>query len=247
MWEKLALDLNVGERGRTDCLCGSNSLLFENTTKNIRCYCFRCGRSEFKEKADFEIKVTRPTVNERISICLPEDYTLELPNNYQVFLLSKGIRIGLARKRKIGYSKRLDRLILPVYKGSELVWLQARDISGQRMKYLNPAGENAEVLEIRKDSTSTVVLVEDILSACKVGEVCNCIGLMGTALPTKRMSAILQYSKIIVMLDPDEAGQAATTKLVKKLRGYVDSVRAVRCSKDPKMLSYRKLTELIGG
>lgn len=96
-----------------------------------------------------------------------------------------------------------------------------------------------------------VVLVEDPISALKVGKVAKCVALLGTHLSQAVVHELVTYtdvSGLICMLDPDtwEMPVNPALKIIDSYRCmFPEGVRAIRLSADPKAVSYDELEELL--
>ena len=83
----------------------------------------------------------------------------------------------------------------------------------------------------------TLVIVEDNLSAIRVGEILPAVSLIGTSMSQENMLTVTEnYDILIVWLDGDGPGQNAAKKLVDKLLLMHTSVHNVVTGRDPKCL-----------
>lgn len=91
----------------------------------------------------------------------------------------------------------------------------------------------------------TVVLVEDLISAHKVGQVTTAIPLFGTVVHPCHLYYLMQQNKPIVLwLDKDQEQNVQKTAL--RLQSLVDvPVRVVITDDDPKKLSFDVIKELV--
>ena len=82
----------------------------------------------------------------------------------------------------------------------------------------------------RQDS---IVLVEDIISATKVGKYMNCAALLGTNLTHKQIAFLsAHYKEIVMMLDPDAIGKSLLYQ--KQYGSLFDAFKIVDLKADPK-------------
>lgn len=100
-----------------------------------------------------------------------------------------------------------------------------------------------------KDSQpgGTTVLVEDLISAHKVGQVVECIPLFGTEVHPPHLYALRNGSKrpVVLWLDADQGG--TTSKKAMRLQSLVNRpVVVVSTDEDPKCLSLDKIKEVTG-
>ncbi len=91
----------------------------------------------------------------------------------------------------------------------------------------------------------TVVVVEDILSAIRVGTTFPCIALRGTSCNTSKLDQLRKSAdSFIVWLDGDRPGINAAKKLGNKLT-WVGKVCYIRTKEDPKAYSNEEIQEMI--
>ena len=256
-WISIAKDLPLHGKTQTTCPenCGSGEKLSVNhSIKSYWCNCYRCGYtdSEFKGKQTLTELTRIQQLNEaaeslELTLELPSDFTQELPRHARAWLFKAGITETTWRAYNIGYSKTLDRVVLPVYdtKGS-LEWYQCRALQqGQKPKYLQPSRDRSKIMFRSKgvgNDLSRAVIVEDILSAVRVGAFVDTYSLLGTKITTEQAAGLRQYKKIITWLDPDKAGRVGAYNIRKTL-GLITDVGNISTELDPKELSNKEIKE----
>jgi DNA primase len=112
---------------------------------------------------------------------------------------------------QFGWSPSYKRLILPVFnpKG-ELIYWQGRTflpVTKDNPKYLNIRQSGAKNIYFQRtcpDNPTTICIVEDILSAIKVGRVCNSLALLGSYLPSALIKILSTYDRVYLWLDADK-------------------------------------------
>lgn len=108
-----------------------------------------------------------------------------------------------------------ESLVFPVIIDMEIVAYQQRFFPS---KQFYSTGINKHIFDIGNYQTDTVVLVEDYISAIRVGEIENCIWLAGTNITNSMLNYITKnYSNVKIWLDGDTPGQEASQKARKKL------------------------------
>ena len=258
-WLDQAKQLSEGKKSRIQCCKSDRSMIISNSNSGYGAYCFRCGFNEFephgersisqilKGRAEIEFKRSR-------SIHLPFD-SIPICNNTcseesQAWILKSGISLDIAADGYgICYSPKMDRVILPVYHGEHLLYMQARALNGQEPKYINTTMPTENVLfwaeNWRKDAQ--IVITEDILSAIKVGCINVACSILGTNMTAERAYKItLEYDKILLWFDNDEAGERCrkTSRKQLELQG-IEYIRDIRTDKDPKYYSHKEIQEII--
>lgn len=247
-WLTLAEEIGVGHSRRIDCECGTGkSAIVSNTNREYHIHCFRCGLHKNSQKKNLKLKIIGDEITCLTTLELPQDYSLELTMKAQLYLWEKGIYPTLAKKYKLGWSEKLQRLIVPVYKRDELLAVMARDVTGlMQRKVLNSVGRKDTLFYSKSAECSTrkIVLVEDAFSCMKVGEVTQCWSLNGTALTEEVIRKLLHMKKVTVWLDPDGPGRRAAIKIKKRL-GSLVPVRIIQSEKDPKYYTVEEIKETL--
>lgn len=154
-----------------------------------------------------------------------------------------------------GENGKQPSLIFPVIKNKEIISCQQRYFPSKKILTF---GDKKSTLRINKHKTDSIVLVEDFISAVRVGQVENSICLSGTTLTYDNLDYILDnYSKIILWLDGDRAGQEASSKIIKKIQYSLKltsdwrrldknySITSVNTTKDPKHYSTKEIKETL--
>lgn len=248
-WLDTAKALRVGGSVRAEhCVGGDKSAIISAGDKGWSVYCFRCG-----ETVEFELYPEAPLAERiarlveaktqdavaELAISLPGPAIHELgrwPVGHRAWLHKAGMFNADIAALGIYYNERLDRVILPVVRGSSVIYWQGRGFDKKRAKYINPKVANPPAAEF--GIGSCIVLVEDYLSAWKVGKVTEAWGLLGTQLKAEAMSKLLVAGKpVVTWLDPDKAGITKASVMRRALRAYGVRVIDVLSRRDPKLLS----------
>lgn len=215
-------------------LCGSSGAdyrerLYVKRTKDGWLWtCHNCGKKGFKKYTPTEYlillkrgeEVTRITekeivVNEKFSMPNSSPF---IPRAYD-WLHQYGITTPEINEHKFYYSCYNNRLIMPIKNVHG-------DITGWQGRAMNvPSKSNPKyITQYRTDNPDdhyycecsigcdTLVLVEDIISAIKVGRHCDALAVLGSPkLPTESLLSVLriiQPRHVIVWLDPDKQREA---------------------------------------
>lgn len=185
-------------------------------------------------------------------VTLPSDFTTDIPASGLLWLRTYGVGEDEIRKYRFGYSPRLDRLILPVFRDGELVFWQGRNLSSDttRPKYMNVRSQRSDIVLFVNNHTSKVVLVEDILSCLAVARAgVSAVALLGSYVKMDLLRDVLVDTNIEcikVWLDPDKRQEAC--KYAKQLRalGYSASP-VILAEQDPKTYKPLEVLHFIGG
>lgn len=172
---------------------------------------------------------------------LPEDFSVIVPDAGLRWLLKYGILLDEIKTYRIGYSKELNRLILPFYRDGVLKFWQGRSLDGSLPKYTSPKIKNPDKFGVLGHiNSNTLVLVEDLVSAIKVGRVAAALPLFGSFIPVNVLDFFLPYDKIIIWLDQDKSKEAL--KFAHRFRQLSGKdIKVVSTTLDPKCYSEKEL------
>lgn len=249
-WLEVAKTIPLGQKTRIDCECGDGKTAIVNHgMQNYTLHCFRCSRTEYEWKGKLSlqeltaIRQINEEANKPHPVTLPTDMTLDVPLQGRLWLYSCGISETVWRKYGVGWSDRLRRVILPVYKNNEIVWWQGRSVdSSIKPKYVQPSADRETLMFTSHGDSSVCVVVEDIASAIRVGEIITAHSLLGTSVTTSQLMQLGQYEKVIVWLDSDSAGRNGSYKLRRGL-SLITDVIATETELDPKCLTPQQIKE----
>lgn len=254
-WLKIAKKLPLAQKTRVNCECGSGKTkVINHNQQGYSYFCFRCddkdfvgkGKQTLEELAELK-RLNEEAANTVYKIELPPDFTKDIPLIGRLWLYQAGVTESLWKQYGFGWSEKMQRVVMPVYKGDKLVWFQARAVhAGQKPKYINPTGDRSNLIYWTGDTTdkSEIVVVEDILSAIRVGNTKTACSLLGTKITTRQAGLLGDYARVTTWLDNDEAGiKGAYT--VRRLVGMVTEVRNIRTDSDPKTYTNSEISEIL--
>lgn len=190
-------------------------------------------------------------------IRLPSDYGESIiPNEGYAWLYKYGIEDEEIKSFGIAYSERYKRLILPVFNDTKLVYWQGRNLfkaTKDNPKYLNIRQSGAKNVFFKRCCerhsdifSNTLVVVEDIISAIKVGRYFNSLALLGSYFPIDILNEFKDYDTIIIYLDSDK--WKTSIKAAKHFNQITGKRFIVRYHEhDPKELSDEEIITFIGG
>lgn len=260
-WLPLAQQVPRGKTRKVDHVCGGGrTMRVANEDKGFRAWCFRCNDSGWHPHPT-------PTLAERIARQKAQDdkdraveadrrppmpAVFEVgswPLDARVWLYRAGIDNDTIARHGLYYCPPLNRVVIPVADGGRLAYWQARGFEPGRPKYLNPPCDRQD-LTARYGDTGPVVVVEDILSAIRVGEVARGWCILGTSTSDAIATAIRRASQdagCCVWLDPDAAGKRGRAKALTKLSMIGVNPKIITSDKDPKYYSKEELKHYIYG
>ena len=246
----------------TPCSDTRARLYLKETTKGTAWFCHNCGKGGFKPKGNLTPKellsyikglsvIPKQSASQR-EVKLPYDFTQSIPKKGLQWFYKYGIFQEDIKKFHFGYSQKYNRVILPVFDDEELIYYQARTLdppSKNNPKYINVRQSGAKNVWFKNFSQTKkdkLVVVEDILSAVKVGKVTNAVSLLGSYIPTSFTTLCNDFDKIYLWLDRDKLKESIA--YAKKLRLYSGKlVSVVVRDKDPKEHNISEIEEILNG
>lgn len=219
-------------------------------------HCYSCGYHKFPLGwwRLTEDKVDHVDENEKV---LPSDFSREIPAKAWQWVLKFGLGYRYWQEH-CGYSEKDRRLIFTVRTGDKdspvafsigrLFEEASTGTDPQRSpRKWYAYGNCHEKAHVVGDYTKSekIVLVEDLISAHKVGQVCPCIPLFGTRI----FDGVIQTLRyiglpIVLWLDYDQQGN-----IVKKAHNLSclinQPVSYIFTEKDPKENSFQEIKELL--
>jgi DNA primase len=257
MWLEAAKRLPLGHKVRLQHDCGEDkSMIVSHNENGYIANCFRCGNVGFeghgyRNLAEIQRvrELNEQTLKESNTNELPKDFSTTIPTGNTLWLARAGINNTRYSSCGIGWSARLQRIVIPVYNKNSLVYWQARAvIKGQIPKYTNPPTSKTEVIywvDPPTGRTDQVVVTEDILSAIRVGKHVTAASILGTKTSDSQAAQLSGFDEVTYWLDPDAAGIEGNRKGVRKL-SLVTKATSMISDVDPKNLSDRCIRDLLG-
>jgi hypothetical protein len=234
-------------------------------------HCHNCAPHMSGFMRDFNVMTPAQTlraINEPIPIrpekksgiaSLPDDFTPDLPTSATLWLYKYGILEAERAFYGFGYSPRHHRLVMPIHSRNGLIGWQGRALDDQKPKYMTFVGDGKLWFDTRHgekthreyDRKDTICLVEDIVSAVKVGRIARAIALLGSYVREDLVTWMKQVQKLrpelhwCLWLDPDK--HVEMHKIAARLRALGLNVSTISTSCDPKdcdMITIRNLLEI---
>lgn len=209
------------------------------------CHCFSCGwhrgpRHSVRFKVQEEL-------NDEETAVLPHDFTREVPAEGWKWLLQYGLPYSYW-KPYTGYSPSHNRLVLTF--GEPVKFSIGRALSEDKRKwrFWGEGHKYAELIDPKGHENMTdlpIVLVEDLISAHKVGQVTQALCLFGTHIHDVALKVLIEAKKPVVLwLDDDQ--YALLPKKVGRLQTFMKyPVRFMHTPKDPKYYSVKEIEGML--
>ena len=211
-------------------------------------YCFSCNFYEgtspikaFQQSREFHTVELKATT-------LPEDTTHILRQDALAWIKTYGITSEEMFEHDISWSERKELLIFPLYGGDmkDLVAWQGRYFGANPRypKYVTYGVRQNLFHYIGRDNEHTVVLVEDLISAIKVGRVQLAMPLFSSDANKYQLHLIAQrLDHAIIWLDPNKRNHAI--RLGQRAESFFKTVRVMFTEDDPKCYSTEVIQELL--
>lgn len=177
------------------------------------------------------------------------------------YIASRGLSEHTARYFGVGYYDGSGflrgRVVIPIHnEHGELVAYSGRAIDQTKPKYRLPAGFRKSHLLFNlhraiRNGEGTLILVEGFFDTFKIHQAGhhNVAALMGSKLSNRQADLIgTHFDQVILMLDADDAGKAATTAATAVLSANL-VVRMVELASttQPDQLASEEINQLLGG
>jgi len=221
------------------CRGDSKSLKIERKEDgSIHAICFRCGQWGTHNS---RVKYT-PTFDTNIKSSSDEVFEYDLdrwPGRALHWVKQYELTDYEISQYEIGYSESRKRVIIPIWWAGEKVGWQARKIydDDPGPKYItqakSPPGFMLKDILLREE----IVLVEDVISAIKVGRATSAVAMLSTNPTRTLMDYVKTFSNYKIWLDMDNPQVIRQAlKLLKSLNVF-GNTKLIISPKDPKCYS----------
>lgn len=203
-------------------------------------HCWSCG---YHVHPRFQLKLFKEeATDDKAKAVLPSDFTREVPAEGWKWLLQYGLSYSYW-KPFTGYSPKENRLILTV--GEPIRFSQGRALSVGDRKWRNYGDGHSFVQTYGEELSGPLVLVEDLISGHKVGQVTTTIPLFGTTIYDNIVKAAIAKNKPVKLwLDADQ--YQLLPKKINRLQTFLNHpVSYIHTNKDPKEYSIGEIKEIL--
>ncbi len=219
-------------------------------------HCFSCGHREFPEGFSLQfhsVELPRKEEENGLGIHLPSDYSHFIPPKPLAWVKQYRITDLEIRDNKIGYSVSKELLCFPVTDptGNLLLW-QGRYFGSnpEYPKYVTYGQTNnlfhfvGRFQDPIKTGIKTTVIIEDFISAIKVGRQLPALPLWGSDISkTKLFRLSKMFDNLVVWLDPDK--KEHSIKLQKRAEIFFAGVSVVYSERDPKSYNEKEIKDFL--
>lgn len=224
----------------------------------FRAYCHRCGYYGWFRYNSFP-KVTQAgqsskhRVGKSVGIGkvlrLPSDGTTKYSEWHplaRVWISKSGVTPEEIDAYGLVYSPSRHKVILPIWEKSELIGWQERALDEESPKYITVTRNSSDMLFFSKErGGDRIVVVEDALSAIRVGRTVPAVAILGAKPRDGLMLWLKRYTQFLIWLDND-------TSVVKKSQvdlcnrlGIYGHCRVIKTDKDPKEYTDDEIKERV--
>lgn len=215
--------------------------------------CFSCGSAfsgfqPIKTSSNHQTlnRLSNKSYNESLekTCTLPLDFSLDIPKQGVRWLKQYNITESEINEFNIGYSAKYNVVIIPIRNNwfhNRLSGWQGRNLAfdpkkkGSVKYHTEWDHKTRPFYFLRQRDYSTLCIVEDILSAIKVGRYCSALALLGSHIPDNLLPVLKQYTTIFIYLDYDKLKESI--KFSKRLASILQKdVISLINQKDPKEL-----------
>lgn len=249
--------LREGERLRVSHGCGEGrTMLVSRAGDRVSGWCFRCAEGLY---VGLDLSVKDNLLRVRTALAASADAEFEgttkvppgnpdfsaWPAPARLWMLRAGIDAEKAARLRASWHDGMQRVVLPLWgaTGEPRSWT-ARSVDGRPPKYLTGHLPEGFVAEAGVPGTSWPVVVEDWLSACKLGlSGYHSVCLLGTSAKPATLLYLLRFEGVFIWLDNDlppvhstNYGQLRAHTLRTKLRAFGVRVANIVSDMEPKEL-----------
>lgn len=252
------LDLEVGESRQTICpFCNAEHERSLGATRLPTGLVYQCWRAKCKAKGFIASSATNfdphwEKNKRKIPNPKPFQYdTITLPEQFRRMFYDKyDITEDELQQNGFLYSSELNRVVMPIfnsmgYQVGSVARSYSHYLSGSKViNYFDDGKAHLHYPPTIHNSSKSVVLVEDIPSAIRVGRQARSVALLGHSLCDETAEDLADNATdLIVALDPDAVDKAL--KLKKQWQIYFNSIVVRVLSSDPKDMSDEQIYEEI--
>jgi hypothetical protein len=207
-------------------------------------HCFSCGFHRLPPHSSrFKLKERIPDDEKAV---LPSDFTREIPPEGWKWLLQYGLPYSYW-KPYTGYSPAHNRLVLTF--GNPIRFSIGRSLEMDKTKekrkwrFWGDGHKYVELIGTRTDLP--IVLVEDLISAHKVGQVTQALCLFGTHIHDLALTLLIKEKRPVTLWLDDDQYTLLPAKVARLQTFLKHPVRWIRTEKDPKEYSVQQIKEYL--
>jgi hypothetical protein len=174
--------------------------------------------------------------------------TYAIPPIPNAWLTKYGITDDEIHLHNICWNPTKELLVFPIYNGAQFVGYSSRYFGSNpdHPRYINRQLRRGHFKLFAHASTHVFTLVEDFVSAIKVGRQFNAIPLLGSTVPLDLiLSLVYQQPRLRIWLDRDKATDAI--KFSARARQFIPDCGTIITENDPKDYTDKEINEIVSG
>lgn len=252
-----AMGLPVEDNILTHCCFCDNappwppSLSITRTESGLLYHCFRQGCGAAGHYGSLPSGLTDNKIKQRFIkkelILATRDLT---PEELHTLSIEYDLTVEEIQRNGIKWLTGKEGIAMPIYSESGMMighnikyFLKSKFKSFLFMTEQQPALHFPCISNMTEYRPSTLIVVEDILSAIRVSRFGQGVALLGTDLNVEKLKILLTgriaFSTFVLALDPDALGKAVN--LTKEFKLFMPQMKIASLSADPKDLSHEDL------
>ena len=218
-------------------------------------HCYGCGYHKGlplldKLRQKLSLGDTTHSILRSSTILSYNDYTTNIPPNAYSWLVSYGITPKEMQTNRVAYDPSRQLLVFPVFDGDRLVLTNSRYFGDNptHPKYITEGSKTHYKLFKPPIKSGIYVIVEDFVSALRIGRTFNAIPLLGSHFrPERLVLSLLVHCPeyLFIWLDFDK--HTDSIKLASKTRQFLPSCGTIVTLEDPKELTDKQIKETVLG
>jgi len=210
-------------------------------------YCFGCHAYHGPSTRTSLYRKSHSCESDR-GINLPYDCSTFIPFGPLLWIEKYDLTFNDLQGNHVLWSDSRSLLIFPYYKEGQIICWQGRyfgDDAGHPKWLTKGPKEPVETIYGAGRHHPSLFLVEDVISAIKLGKLADTMPLLGCSLSMRKMLAIKKkgYKEIVFWLDRDKASSAVKQARTASMIGL--SIKQVITDKDPKDLNTEYLQKTV--
>lgn len=216
-------------------------------------YCFGCSYFEGREGNSIEdvknfLQQQEGNPQHHDSINLPYDSSRVLPEIALTWLRKYGLTNDeIYKQNNFSWSSYNETLIYSVFDPfGNLVMFQERYFGTANISRFNTVGLPEKTFHIIGSNNNCITVVEDVISAIKVGRHTSCLPLWGSNLSTNRIITLSNmYPNLNIWLDKDKQSYSIMGR--QRAAPFFHRARSIISELDPKAYNSVSIVEFLAG
>jgi len=174
-------------------------------------------------------------------------FSPSVPTEALTWLKKYGISEAEYKHYGICWNTKTNSLVFPIYHDNKLIYYQERYFGPDKdkPKYVTHGSKTQKLGYIKNANfPKTIILVEDFVSAIKVGRYCTCAPLLGATIDGNAVKWLADnFTRVRIWLDMDKAAES----LRQASRVPIKDIRVILSQFDPKDYTTQEIVKFLEG